>query len=155
MSLKWKRIYGMECMRHQFSKYQSAYVSVCRSKYASGLDLLKLLHTADSNGWCENLHTVYTSRFLEVLCNESFLTVLTEHRLPLATILSLFNRFTATEHPQRMQNVTLSVQWPHYFLQILSSHSFKFWQVHDGVSDLLLLLSSSDLLMPPSHGSSL
>lgn len=41
-------------------------------------------------------------------------------------LLSLFNRFTATEHPQQMLNVTLLVQWPHYFLKILSFHSLNF-----------------------------
>lgn len=53
--------------------------------------------------------TVCILTFSDVLYKESFLSAVILHLLPITLSLSLFNRLTATQHPQQMLNVTLSV----------------------------------------------
>lgn len=71
------------------------------------------------------------------------------HLLPIT--LSLFSRLTA---PQHMLNVTSSVQSINHFLMVLASILLNFGK-DVVISDLLLLLSPSDLLISPSYGSAL
>ena len=66
-------------------------------------------------------NTVCVLTFLDVLSKESFLSAVILHLLPITLSLSLLNRLSATQHPQQMLNVTLSMRWINYLLLVLFS----------------------------------
>ena len=97
-------------------------------------------------------NTVCILTFSDVLSKESFLSAVILHLLPIALSHSLFNRRTADPAPSADTECRVVSAVDSFSSYGLSLRSLKFWQVHQDVSDLLLFLTPSDLLMSPSYG---